>query len=31
VGAALIAAGVPAWRIGTARDRTDRVLMDVEG
>jgi len=31
VGAALIAAGVPVWRIGTARDRTDRVLMDVEG
>ena len=30
VGAALIAAGAPAWRIGSARDRIDRVLVDVE-
>jgi selenide,water dikinase len=30
VNAALIAAGAPAWRIGSARSRLDRVLVDVE-
>jgi selenide,water dikinase len=30
VGAALIAAGAPAWRIGRARGQVDRVLVEVE-
>ncbi len=30
VSAALIAAGAPAWRIGSARARIDRVLVEVE-